>query len=150
MPETFVKISQNSAIRIERLRREGVQDEQLVQALEQRNPQLLQGYAAAAELDMIAWADYASEHGEQLKAAIQEGYQMTFNTVLGVRNWLLFALDMEAGADYVEGEGRVDGLQLDAQQLERVRHTLAVNWVTVQQPDQTVSLMLRALAHDSM
>ncbi|WP_322924951.1 hypothetical protein [Paenibacillus campi] len=146
MTTTNVKISQRSAILIERLRSEGISDEQLLAAIEQHSVAPLSGSATAAGIDLLEWLDYAAEHGEQLTNAVREGYRMTFTTVPGAGNWLRFALGLEEGADYtVPAAGRIEGLQLNEAQFQRTASALAINWIIVRQPDGNASVMLTSL-----
>ncbi len=146
MTQSNVKISQRSAMLIERLRSEGIRDEQLLEAIQERNAAPLTGSATAAGLDLQEWLDYATEHGESLADAVQHGYRMTFTTVPGAGNWLRFALGLQEGQHYtVQEEGRMDGLQLDEVQFQRIADAIAMNWSLVRQPDGSVSLMLKAL-----
>ncbi|MFD1886430.1 hypothetical protein [Paenibacillus wenxiniae] len=146
MTQSNVKISQRSAMLIERLRRDGITNEQLLEAIQQRHAAPLAGSATAAGIDLDEWLHYATEHGESLAEAVQDGYRMTFTTVPGAGNWLRFALGLEEGQHYtVHEEGRMDGLQLDEAQFQRIADAIAMNWVLVRQSDGSASLMLKAL-----
>jgi len=146
MPASQLKISQRSAMLIERLRSECISNEQLVSAMQQRSLEPLSGSKTAEQLDLNEWLDYANEHGEPLMEAVEQGYRMTFTTTPGASNWLRFALGLEEGQHYtVSEEGRMDGLQLTEAQFGRIAQGMAMNWVLIQQPDGSASLMLRAL-----
>lgn len=127
-----VRISQKSAVLLEHARRHGFTDEQLLTCISANDMKSLQ----AAEDDYYKydeWANYAREHGEDLAAAIQEGYQMTFNTVFGVKRWLKERLGLIEIQNYSEEEGRMDGLMLSAADAELLSKTIAANWVIVKQ-----------------
>ncbi len=146
MTQSNIKISQRSAMLIERLRGEGITNEQLLQAIQERSTEPLAGSATAAGMNLDEWIDYAAEHGEQLADAIRAGYRMTFTTVPGAGNWLRFALGLEEGQHYtVPEEGRMDDLQLEEVQFQRIADAMAMNWVLVRQPDGSASLMLKSL-----
>ncbi|WP_046215734.1 hypothetical protein [Paenibacillus wulumuqiensis] len=145
-----VRISQRSAILIERLRSDGITEEVLIQSLDQQEEAPLRA-ASSSDIDFAEWMNYAAEHGEQLVQAVRDGYRMTFTTVPGMKNWLKYALDMKAGRDYTEGEeGRLDGLQLTLEQAQQLKDTIAVNWVLLEHEDGTASLLLRALLTSSV
>ncbi|WP_017814102.1 hypothetical protein [Paenibacillus shenyangensis] len=140
-----VKISQRSAIIIERLRSDGMAEDMLIQALNEQEDAPLRA-VSSADIDFAEWMNYAKEHGEQLVEAVRDGYRMTFTTVPGMKNWLKYALSMETERDYTEGEeGRMDGLQLTLEQAQQLKDTIAVNWVLLEHEDGSSSLLLRAL-----
>ncbi|ANF98083.1 hypothetical protein [Paenibacillus bovis] len=140
-----VRISQRSAIIIERLRSEGIAEDILIQALSEQADAPLRA-VSSVDIDFAEWMNYANEHGEQLVQAVRDGYRMTFTTVPGMKNWLKYALSMEASRDYIEAEeGRMDGLQLTLEQAQQLKDTIAVNWVLLEHEDGSASLLLRAL-----
>ncbi|MDK8183821.1 hypothetical protein [Paenibacillus sp. UMB4589-SE434] len=140
---TPVRISQNSAVLLEKARRFGLSDEQLLQVIQHNDVALLCEAGNYTE-----WVTYAREHGEDLESAVTHGYKMTFNTVYGLKNWVRERLGFEAGSDYTESEGRMDGLQVSAEDAAMLESTLATNWVVVDQSGDAeihdVTLVMRA------
>lgn len=140
---TLPRISQNSAVLLEKARSLGLSDEQLLHIIETNDITPL----ADSKTDYSEWVSYAREHQEDLAAAVAGGYQMTFNTVYGLKNWLKFRYGVEAEKDYTEGEGRFDGLTLDEAEARFVQAALASNWVVLVEPQgdaQVVHLVMRA------
>lgn len=139
-----VKVSQRTALILERLRRDGITQEQLIDALEHQDVAPLQ-QISSSQTDFQEWFTYATEHGEPLVQAVKEGYQITFNTVQGLKMWLDYRFLLEEDDDYTEGEGRLDDIKLSPDQIEQLKNALAVNWVVLEQGEGTVSLALRGL-----
>lgn len=145
-----VKLSQHTAILLEHARKEGITEEQLQQAAAARDSAVFQ----ALENEDYEYGDlftYAQEHGEKLEQALTDGYRMTFNTRNGLKIWLEEAFRLNSETDFTVGEGRIDGLHLTDAQLERLKQTLAVNWVIAAEKalatgGKEVSLCLKALA----
>lgn len=137
------RISQNSAVLLEKARSFGLSDEQLLDVIEKNDVTPLE----QSGTDYTEWVSYAREHNENLEAAIKVGYQMTFNTVYGLKNWLKFRFGLEAEKDYTEGEGRFDGLKLNEKDASFIQSALASNWVVLVEPAgdiQVVNLVMRA------
>lgn len=149
---TTVRISQKSAVHLEHARRYGFSDQQLLEWIASDDMAKLQ----AAEDDFFQyeqWVSYAKEYGEDLASAIQNGYRMTFSTVYGVKRWLEEALGLDEENGYVMGEGRFDGLRITRAQAERLKQTLANNWVVLEQGDTDadeveLSIVMRALLNE--
>lgn len=139
-----VKVSQRTAIILERLRRDGITQEQLIDALERQDATSLE-QITSSQTDFQEWFTYATEHGEPLVQAVKEGYRITFNTVQGLKMWLDYRFLLEEDDDYTEGEGRLDDIKLSPDQIEQLKNTLAVNWVVLEHGEGTISLALRGL-----
>lgn len=139
-----VKVSQRTAIILERLRRDGITQEQLIDALERQDVTSLE-QITSSQTDFQEWFTYATEHGEPLVQAVKEGYRITFNTVQGLKMWLDYRFLLEEDDDYTEGEGRLDDIKLSPDQIEQLKNTLAVNWVVLEHGEGTISLALRGL-----
>lgn len=144
-----VKISQNTAIMIERARRFGITDEVLLHVAATGDLSPLK----VAEAEYYSYDDflsYAAEHGEPLAEAIRHGYQITFNTNNGLKVWLFEKFDVEAGRDFTSSEGRVDELILSSDNIEALKQALAANWVVKDAggtgAERTISVVIRALA----
>ncbi|WP_409343571.1 hypothetical protein [Paenibacillus sp. MBLB4367] len=126
------KLSQNTAILLERARRFGIADEVLLAGVSSGDTGPLQA-AAAQYYSYDEFYTYAETHGEQLADAIRSGYRMKFNTPGGVQLWLKERLGLEAGADFqTPVTGKVEGLLLSNAQADLLRETLAVNWVMLE------------------
>lgn len=144
------RLSQNTAILLERARRYGFSDEQLLGIIRSGDVSEL----TKANEEWFTYDDfltYAAEHGEPLEQAVAEGYRITFNTMNGLKIWLETRFGIEEGADFTRGEGKYTGLTLSEADLEALRSALAANWVILEEegasgPKRTVTLAVRALS----
>ncbi|MCP1307578.1 hypothetical protein [Paenibacillus tyrfis] len=150
---TTAKLSQNTAILLERARRFGITDETLLAGLAAGDTAVLQP-AVGEWYSYDEFYAYADQHGEALEEAIRSGYRMKFNTPGGVQFWLQHRFGLEAGVDYeVPEHGRVNGLKLPDAKVELLRSTLAPNWVILGEAAgsgeaesvQTLRLVIRSL-----
>ncbi|MGZ9585419.1 hypothetical protein [Paenibacillus marinisediminis] len=150
MMMTRVRLSQNSSVYLEHARRLGHSDKQLLEWIEHNDMTTLQE-ADDEYFHYADWVSYAQEHGEDLKKAVQEGYQMTFNTVYGLKRWLKERFSFTDGEDYTSDEGRMDGMLLSDPDITLLKQTVASNWVVVENAaeggsdKQAVSLVMRAI-----
>ena len=53
---------------------------------------------------------------------------MTFNTRNGLKIWLEEAFHISSESDFSVGEGIIEGLKLQEEQVARLKEALAVNW----------------------
>lgn len=126
-----ILISQKSAILLERLRSLGCSAEQLVNWIEQNNTKEFQKFNND-DYTFDTFLSYAKEHSEDIIGAIQKGYQISFNTMGGLRYWIEHTFGLKEDVDYIAEEGRKLGLCLTSQQIEKLRLSLAHNWVVVE------------------
>ncbi|MBN3525412.1 hypothetical protein [Paenibacillus apiarius] len=145
-----ILLSQNTAIMLERARRKGLTDEQLLHIIRTEDiSQLLRINEEWYTYD--EFLSYAKEHGESLEEAVLEGYRITFNTMNGLKIWLHERFGVEEGADFTRGEGQYSGLKLSEADLDVLRATLAANWTVIEEEtaahgqERTVTLAVRAL-----
>ena len=122
-----VKLSQYTAILLENARRSGLTNEEIVEAVQAENTELLKA-AERPHYTYESFFSYAKEHGEDLKKAITEGYRITFNTNNGLKNWIATTFQLDPSQDFTLGEGRIEGLVLSDPQIEKLEHALAFNW----------------------
>lgn len=146
MSET--KISQHTAILLEHARKCGLQGEALIQAV--RSGQVEAFHAAQnGHFDYAELFSYAEQHGEDLEKAALEGYRITFNTRNGLKIWLEETFNLSSESDFTVGEGIIENLPLQEEQLKRLQQSLAVNWTIAEANkaglDYTVKLTVRGL-----
>lgn len=141
MPET--KISQHTAILLEHARRCGFQEGELLQAIRSGEVEAFKA-AQNGHFDYAELFSYAQEHGEDLVKAVIEGYRITFNTRNGLKIWLEEAFHLDSELDFIVGEGIIESLSLQEEQLELLKSRLAVNWTIVEavQKEQGYSIKL--------
>ncbi|MEH7123010.1 hypothetical protein V7127_07110 [Bacillus sp. JJ1773] len=122
------KISQKTAILLERARRFGVADDVLLASKVKGDPTPLK----VAEEQYYQYDDfftYAENHGEDLESAIKNGYLMKFNTNGGIQTWLKERFGLEAERDYLFSPGKFTHLKLSIEQAKILLSVLAGNWV---------------------
>ncbi|WP_268626039.1 hypothetical protein [Paenibacillus alvei] len=149
---TETRVSQSTAIMIERARRKGITEEQLLHAARTGDVSEL----ITINEEWYTYDDfvsYANEHDEPLAQAIAEGYRMTFNTNNGLSIWLQERFDVQEGEHYTKEMGRISGLKLSSADVEVIRSSLALNWTLVEGSAAagagTVTLVVRALLEQS-
>lgn len=129
----LTKISQNTAILLEHAQASGLTSAELLEAVRSGEIDRFQ----VAQNGHFRYEDlftYAEEHGEDLEQAVSEGYQITFNTRNGLKIWLEEAFQIRSESDFVVGEGIIEGLILQRDQLARLKEALAVNWTLQEEP----------------
>ncbi|NUU78704.1 hypothetical protein [Paenibacillus xylanilyticus] len=145
---TEIKLSQSTAIRLEQARGKGMSDAAILRAIQAKD---VAAFDAVSEEDYKydEFFSYADEHGENLEAAVQDGYRITFNTRGGLGIWVEKAFGLQPDRDFTVGEGIVTGLKLNPEQAEVLAKRLASNWVITDSKDvpegQELTLKLRAL-----
>jgi hypothetical protein len=125
-----VKISQWDALLLESLRGRGWSDEQLL------------GITTAAELpvdDSVFEFDYrqlqatAEAQPEEFGQAVTSGYQIKYNTLRGIRSWIVVALGKEAQLVLEEGQEAVEVALTEAEK-DRLEQVLSYGWRIVLLP----------------
>lgn len=114
---TLTKISMPDAIRIEKVRRDGVEIG-----------------------DLLKNDDFASL-GSDLEAVFRDGYQVKFLTINGAKNLLRIKFDQEADLDYTETEHGLSGISMDEAQVEAFRPILSDNCRLEQEPSGSYQIL---------
>ncbi|WNS75138.1 hypothetical protein RRV45_20020 [Bacillus sp. DTU_2020_1000418_1_SI_GHA_SEK_038] len=122
------KISQKTAILLERVRRFGVADDVILASKITGDITPLK-IAEEEYYHYDEFFTYAEEHGEDLEAAIKNGYQMKFNTNGGIQTWLKERFGLEADRDYLFSPGKFTQLKLSVEQADILFSVLSGNWV---------------------
>lgn len=148
MSET--KISQRTAILLEHARNCGLQGEELLNAIRSGKIESFQ-LAQNGHFDYAELFSYAEEHGEELEKAAAAGYRITFNTKNGLKIWLEETFQLSSESDFFVGEGIIENLHLQEEQVAKLKQTLAVNWtiaeITPNARGYNLKLTLRGLQH---
>lgn len=143
-----IKLSQSTAIRLEQARGKGMPEEELLKAIQAKDVSAFDA-VSEEEYRYNEFFSYADEHGENLEAAVKDGYRITFNTRGGLGIWLEKAFKVQPERDFTVGEGIVTGLELKPEQAEVLAKRLASNWVITDSKDvpagRELTLKLRAL-----
>ncbi|MGE5703873.1 MAG: hypothetical protein ACM32O_15210 [Clostridia bacterium] len=136
---SVVKLSQNDALMIEVLRKNGVSNEALLEALKRGDVSAFEeiekghfDYARLLDLARDRWAD--------LEQAITEAYRITFNTKNGLKYLISVKFGLIADEDYVVEEEAFHGLKLSEADADWLQSTLAVNWRVVEVANEQLGL----------
>ncbi|MDT0121495.1 hypothetical protein Q9R46_02495 [Paenibacillus sp. RRE4] len=145
---TEIKLSQSTAIRLEQARGKGMQEADILKAIQAKDVAAFDS-VSEEHYRYDTFFSYADEHGEDLEGAVRNGYRITFNTRGGLGIWLEKAFNLQADKDFAVGEGIITGLQLTAEQAKVLEQRLAWNWVitdAIEVPaGRELTLKLRAL-----
>ncbi|TVY09504.1 hypothetical protein [Paenibacillus cremeus] len=127
MEDQVVKLSQREALLIELLRGEGVADDQILASARSGEIEAYQ-QLGGGHFDFNELVEFAKTHGELLKQAIRQGYEIKFNTINGIKLLVGFMFGQEAER---EGE-RLEGLALSPEDLSRLRRVLSRFWAVTE------------------
>ncbi|NEU26445.1 hypothetical protein G3M74_10005 [Paenibacillus polymyxa] len=118
-----VRISQWDALMLESLRSLGWSHEELIRQVQQN------------ELPTDGQFDYtelvtglASKEPEVFVSAVTDGYQIKYNTIRGIRTWIIVALGREPELSLEEGSEAVTS-ELTQAEYDRLQQVLSLGWV---------------------
>jgi hypothetical protein len=137
-----VRISQMTAILLERARNYGISAEDLLAGVKSGDASLFKT-AEDEHFKYDQFLSYAAEHEEDLETAIKSGYQMKFNTMGGLQIWLKEVFSIEAGMDFAASPGRLENIKLPVEKINRLQEALAGNWVILLTGPKTSQSVLK-------
>jgi len=115
---TRTKLSQRDALFLESLRSLGWTNEELLRRV--REGELPEAkYEALAEL--------ANADPDAFESAVTRGYQIKYNTIYGIKNWILTRFDREPELVLEEGQEAVRAM-LSAEEKELLASVLSYGW----------------------
>lgn len=120
-----VKISQIYALMIEQLRSLGWSDEELIRRAKAKD---LPADDSMFEFDFQELGAFAEQEPETFEAAVREGYRMKFNTMGGIRCWLLIVYGKDPELNREPGQESIT-VALTLEEKERLEEALSVGWV---------------------
>lgn len=124
MSQSLVKLSQMEALMIEQLRKIGWSDEKIITgALNNELPI----DDSEFQFDFSELSQFAKEHTEVFQAAITEGYEIKYNTIRGIRCWIVIVFDQEPRLVFEAGQEAVYAT-LNAVQQEKLESVLSFGW----------------------
>lgn len=124
MSQSLVKLSQNEALMIEQLRKIGLSDDQIITgALNNKLPI----DESEFEFDYSQLSSFAKENTELFQAAITEGYMIKYNTIRGIRCWIVIVFDQEPRLEFEAGKEAVYAT-LNAEQQQKLARALSFGW----------------------
>ncbi|MBB6451524.1 hypothetical protein HNR44_003537 [Geomicrobium halophilum] len=101
-------ISQTSASLIEHARRQGLSELELQQAFAEEDVSFLNA-KSAEYFNYDELFTYAKRHNEELVRAIEQGYQMKFNTLDGLKTWLTEKFGFQEGVPTEKKQAKLKG-----------------------------------------
>ncbi|MGZ0039251.1 hypothetical protein [Paenibacillus ottowii] len=118
-----VRISQWDALMLESLRSLGWSHEELIRQVQQ-NELPTDGQFDYTELA----TGLASKEPEVFVSAVTDGYQIKYNTIRGIRTWIIVALGREPELSLEEGSEAVTS-ELTQAEYDRLQQVLSLGWV---------------------
>ncbi|MFD2444790.1 hypothetical protein ACFSO7_12520 [Bacillus sp. CGMCC 1.16607] len=130
------KLSQHTAILLERARRFGISDDLILSSKVNED---ISPFKVAEEpyYSYDTFFSYAETHNEDIVEAIKTGYKMKFNTLGGIQTWLKEKFEFVPEIDFSFVPGKIDNLKLSKKQLNTLYHVLAKNWVMLVKTEST-------------
>ncbi|MHA0856421.1 hypothetical protein [Paenibacillus sp. CMAA1364] len=119
-----VKLSQWHALLLESLRALNWSDEELLRRVSEGD---LPIDKSEFEFDYTQLTTFNLEQPEEFKQAVQDGYQIKYNTIRGIRSWIVIALGKEATLELEEGKEAVM-VALTAAEKNRLESVLSLGW----------------------
>ena len=124
---SHVKIAINYAIMIERLRSEGVENNQLVTILKEKNYEFLNQFGKGMP-DWEALVNLFNQGEDEFQSILNEGYHIKFLTKGSLMTLLRLKYGIEVEKDYDDKGTAIEGIILSNEAVETVKNTLAPNW----------------------
>ncbi|MEH6937839.1 hypothetical protein V7056_08245 [Bacillus sp. JJ664] len=122
-----LRIAINYAIMIERLRSEGVENNQLITVLKEENYEFLNQFGKGMP-DWEALVDLFKQSEEEFQRILNEGYHIKFLTKGSLMTLLRLKYGIEVEKDYDDKGTAIEGIILSSEAVETVKNTLAPNW----------------------
>jgi len=119
-----VKLSQWDSLMLESLRSLGWTDEELIGRVKSGE---LPVDESPFHFKYEALAEFAKENPETFEAAVKQGYQIKYNTVRGIRSWILVRFGREPELLLEEGREAVRA-SLSAEEKELLETVLSFGW----------------------
>jgi len=121
------KISLMDAYLIETLRRNGINNKEILSELKAGNVEKWQSLHES--FDFHELLKLANKDFEQFREIINHGYQVKFITFNGLKNLLRIRFNKKPDKDYVLQEKGIQNLVLNQKELQSVKQMLSKNWV---------------------
>jgi hypothetical protein len=135
-----IKLVQPVAIRLELIRSHGFSRTDILAHLKNGDLAPFQ-QINGGEVDFSVLLEYAQDNLAAFEQALTEGYQATFLTVPGVKNFLKARYQLEAGIDYEDLGESFENIKLPAEEVQWLASTLSQNW-GVQQTGDTIRIYM--------
>lgn len=129
-----VTINQMLSLRIEMLLANGFSKQDILTQLKKGTLAREQQIGDQA-VDFTLLIDFAAEHWDECEQAIRDGYRVTFHTIYGVKSLLAAKFDLQDERDYQEKGDYLDGIRLQAADVEWIKSVVAMNWRVVEEDE---------------
>lgn len=139
MSEPLVKLSQNEALMIEVLRQRGLSDEQIINDALART---LPVDESMFEFDFNELSDYVEQHLDTVQSALHNGYQIKYNTIRGIRCWILVVFEQDPILIFDAGNEAVHATLNEAQQ-QHLQRVLSHGWQLTVLNEETGEVVIK-------
>lgn len=126
-----VKLSQWDALMLEGLRKLGWTDDEIVERVNRDTD--LPADNSIFEFHYEELAAFAAGEPETFESAVRQGYQIKFNTIGGIRSWILVTLGQDPEVSREPGQESVTA-KLTSAEKERLAGVLSYGWTIVPVP----------------
>lgn len=124
LSQAKAKLSQWDALMLESVKALGWSKDELIQKVLTGN---LPQDESKFHFDYTLLTTFAKENEELFKSAVQEGYQIKYNTIRGIHSWILVALKQEGVLSLEAGEEAVTATLTDSE-AELLSSILSFGW----------------------
>lgn len=124
MSKDLVKLSQMNALMLEALRQRGFSDEQIINDALARNLPLDD---SEFEFDFNELSEYVTQELSTVQSALHQGYQMKYNTIRGIRCWIVIVFGQEPKLVFDPGQEAVYAT-LNKQQQQQLQKAISHGW----------------------
>jgi hypothetical protein len=118
------KLSQWDALMLESVKALGWTNDELIEKVLTGN---LPTDESKFHFDYSLLTTFAKENEELFRSAVQEGYQIKYNTIRGIHSWILVALKQEGHLSLEAGEEAVTATLTDSE-AELLSSVLSFGW----------------------
>lgn len=129
------RISQNEALMIEVLRANGLTGEELIAQVRQGDVAAIQ-QIGGDDFDFSNLVQFAQNDWERFEQAVAEGYEITFNTINGIKYLLKVKFNQIVDQDYENKGTYLDGIKLPAEDVAWLRSVLYKYWAVVERGEE--------------
>lgn len=128
-----VKLSQWDALVLESVRALGVDGADLIRRVAEKDLPDAEGSIIS---DFIPLLTLHAEHPEILEQAVQQGYQIKYNTLGGINTWIRVVFNRESEVEREEGKEGV-AVELTSAERDLLLPVLSIGWTIEQQEGES-------------
>ncbi|MHA7967151.1 hypothetical protein ACX93W_23820 [Paenibacillus sp. CAU 1782] len=124
LSQAKAKLSQWDALMLESVKALGWPKDELIQKVLEGN---LPQDDSKFHFDYTLLTSFAKKNEELFRSAVQDGYQIKYNTIRGIHSWILVALKQEGVLSLEAGEEAVSAALTDSE-AELLSSVLSFGW----------------------